>query len=193
MKAENKETIVTKTAEVLLKLDHTKVPEGYLKENGNYVETNDSCQIEYLDKAGAPVTAITHRIVNDLKEIGNPWLPVITPTPVTPTPVTPTPVIPTPVAPTPVIPTPVAPTPVAPTPVAPTPEQEEIPEEEVPEGTTPEEEIPEEEIPEETIPEGTVENGELPKTGTIPVELFYGLGSVIVGFGGMTIAKKKKK
>ena len=173
MKAENKETIVTKTAEVLLKLDHTKVPEGYLKENGNYVETNDSCQIEYLDKAGAPVTAITHRIVNDLKEIGNPWLPVITPTPVTPTPV--------------------IPTPVAPTPVAPTPEQEEIPEEEVPEGTTPEEEIPEEEIPEETIPEGTVENGELPKTGTIPVELFYGLGSVIVGFGGMTIAKKKKK
>ncbi len=130
-----------------------------------------------------------------------------TPTPEEPTPTpeepTPTPEAPTPTPTTPpiiVLPTP---TPEAPT-ATPTPEPEiEIEEPEVPEGTDEPEDIevpedgdtveePEEiiDVEEEEIPEG---GDVLPKTGTLPVELFYGLGGIMQVAGITLFVKSGKK
>ncbi len=132
-----------------------------------------------------------------------------TPTPEEPTPTpeepTPTPEAPTPTPTTPpliVLPTP---TPEAPTATpTPTPEPEiEIEEPEVPEGTDEPEDIevpedddtveePEEiiDVEEEEIPEG---GDVLPKTGTLPVELFYGLGGIMQVAGITLFVKSGKK
>ena len=108
-------------------------------------------------------------------------------------------------------PVPTTPTPVPPTP---TPEVEDIPDPEIPEGTPEVEEIPDEgnEIPEgtpmvdtedelsnedtsaeiidEEIPQATPT---LPKTGTAPVGIFYGLGAACAYIGASIIISSRKK
>ena len=141
----------------------------------------------------------------------------VDPTPVDPTPVDPTPVDPTPVDPTPVDPTPVNPTPVDPAPVNPTPsypnptpvdpEPAKQPEldmgtEGTPLGDTnvkepqvityegePESELPGMEILDDGQALG---DAVLPKTGTMPVPVFYVTGGLLAALAGILFFVKKR-
>lgn len=187
---------------IYLKIDKSKLNIKKVQEDDNMVETNVSCNLEFNINTEMRASVPTTREIGDgERQNANPKLPVTfkEQPPVNPQPpVDPQPPVnpqPTIISTQPVSPTvTVSPTPtiVPPTPT-PVEESEEVPEEELPEGSPVLDQdkisIGSENIKDESIPEGSAK---LPQTGTLPVELFYGIGTACIALGGV-IAKGKKK